>query len=129
MGSAFLDLTRDFGGAILQALMGGLLATAYAASLTTAFAGLPADEAAKLSDQAADQITASYAGAEQVAASYPQAPASELMAAAAQAFTDGKSLAIAAALVLTLIGLLLVIVVFPRRARELAYYESIQQSA
>ena len=51
------------------------------------------------------------------------------MAAAAQAFTDGKSLAIAAALVLTLIGLLLVIVVFPRRARELAYYESIQQSA
>ena len=51
------------------------------------------------------------------------------MAAAAQAFTDGKSLAIAAALVLTLIGLLLVIVVFPRKARELAYYESIQQSA
>ncbi|MFZ4487596.1 MAG: MFS transporter, partial [Candidatus Nanopelagicales bacterium] len=129
MGSAFLDLTRDFGGAILQAIMGGLLATAYAASLTNAFAALPADQASKLSDNAADQITSSYAGAEQIAASYPQASASELMAAAAQAFTDGKSLAIGAALVLTVIGLLLVIIVFPRKARELAYYESIQQSA
>ncbi len=129
MGSAFLDLTRDFGGAIMQAVMGGLLATAYAASLTTAFAGLPADQADKLSEQAADQITSSYSGAEQVAASYPQAPASELMAAAAQAFTDGKSLAIGTALALTLIGLLLVIVVFPRKEREIAYYETIQQSA
>ena len=51
------------------------------------------------------------------------------MTAAAQAFTDGKSLAIGAGLALTLIGLLLVIVVFPRKARELAYYETIQQSA
>ena len=129
MGSAFLDLTRDFGGAILQAVMGGLLATAYAASLTTAFAALPADQASQLSNDAADQITSSYAGAEQVASSYPQAPASEIMTAAAQAFTDGKSLAIGAGLALTLIGLLLVIVVFPRKARELAYYETIQQSA
>ena len=31
MGSAFLDLTRDFGGAIMQAIMGALLAGAYAA--------------------------------------------------------------------------------------------------
>ena len=129
MGSAFLDLTRDFGGAILQAVMGGLLATAYAASLTTAFAALPADQASQLSNDAADQITSSYAGAEQVASSYPQAPASEIMTAAAQAFTDGKSLAIGAGLALTLIGLLLVTVVFPRKARELAYYETIQQSA
>ena len=129
MGSAFLDLTRDFGGAILQAIMGGLLATAYAASLTTAFASLPSDEASQISNQAADQITSSFAGAEQIAASYPQASASELMSAAAQAFTDGKSLAIGAALALTVIGLLLVIVVFPRKARELAYYQSIQQSA
>ncbi len=129
MGSAFLDLTRDFGGAILQALMGALLAGAYAASLAKVFAGLPASEASQLTTDAANQITSSYAGAEQVAASYPQAQASEVMAAASQAFTEGKSLAIGSALALTLIGLALVIWVFPRQREESAYYESVLQPA
>ncbi len=126
MGSAFLDLTRDFGGAILQALMGALLAGAYAASLTKAFDGLPASEASQLSDSAAQQITSSYAGAAEIASSYPQAQATELMAAASQAFTEGKSLAISAALVLTLIALGTVAWVFPRKADELAYYAAVQ---
>ena len=51
MGSAFTDLTRDFGGAIMQAVMGTVLAIVYANYFTKAFASLPPQRAANLSDE------------------------------------------------------------------------------
>jgi DHA2 family multidrug resistance protein-like MFS transporter len=125
MGSAALDLTRDFGGAVIQALMGVLLAGVYAGHLRSVFAHLPADQASGLTQSAADQITSSYEGAAQVAASYPQADASELIKAAAAAFTEGKSAAIAIGLVLTLIAIVVVVRLFPGRDAETAYYETV----
>jgi MFS family permease len=125
MGSAFLDLTRDFGGAIMQAVMGGLLAGAYARQMTADLVGLPADQAARVSTETATALTSSFQGAAEVAKSYP-AYSDQIVNAAAVAFTDGKTLAIGVALAMTLIGLVLVLFVYPRRDAEEAYYATVQ---
>lgn len=127
MGSAFLDLTRDFGGAIMQALMGGLLAAAYASRMRDDLAGLPADQAAQVSTDVSNQLVSSYEGAVQVAADYPSY-AAQITSAAAEAFAHGKSLAIGVALVLTLGGLVLVALRYPRRVDEEAYYARVQEA-
>lgn len=124
MGSAFLDLTRDFGGAILQAVMGALLAGAYAARMLTDLAALPSATAAKVSDETADALTSSFQSADQVAKQYPDY-ASQITTAAADAFTTGKSAAIAVALLMTLVGLALVLFAYPRKQAEEAYYAKV----
>ena len=126
MGSGFLDLTRDLGGAVIQALMGAALAGAYARRMTADLDQLPASEASQVSDQVADQLTSSFASASDVAAQYPASTASDIISAASEAFTSGKSLAIALALTLTVIGLFLVLFVFPRKAAEESYYAQVQ---
>jgi len=118
MGSAFLDLTRDFGGAVIQALMGVILAGVYAASLTKVFNSLPPDQASQLGDQAAQQIVSSYESAAQVATQFPQPEAQQIIEAASKAFTEGKSAAISVGLVLTLGAVALVYALFPRKADE-----------
>jgi MFS transporter, DHA2 family, multidrug resistance protein len=128
MGSAFLDLTRDFGGAIMQAIMGALLAGAYAARIGADLASLPAEDAAKVSDTTSDALTSSFQSAEQVAQQYPDY-ATQITSAAADAFTSGKSAAIGVALIMTLIGLVLVLVVYPRKQAEEAYYAKVQDGA
>ena len=127
MGSSFLDLTRDFGGAILQALMGGLLAAAYASHMLTSISSAPSEEASQISDQVSSQLTGSFTSAADVAQQYPQY-STDILAAASQAFTDGKSAAIVVALAMTLIGLVLVLVRFPGKAKEEAFYEQIAAS-
>ena len=128
MGSGFLDLTRDLGGAILQAVMGGVLAAAYAASVAKQLAALPAQQATQVSQQISQQLTSSFTSAEQVAQDYPNSQ-QQIVAGAAEAFDGGKSAAIAIALVLTVVGLGLVIAIFPRRDKENAYYESVLASS
>ncbi len=129
MGSGFLDLTRDFGGAVLQAIMGGLLAAAYATHITRDLDALPSDEAAQVGTSTAEAMTQSFSSAAQAAQQYPTAVQDQIIAAAATAFTAGKSWAILIALLLTLAGLLLVWLLFPRRAEEEAYYEQVLKSA
>jgi MFS transporter, DHA2 family, multidrug resistance protein len=124
MGSAFLDLTRDFGGAIMQAVMGALLAGAYAASMTADLAALPSQDAAKVSNETADALTSSFQSAEQVAQQYPTY-ADQITSAAAAAFTTGKSAAVLVALAMTLVGLALVVFVYPRKQAEEAYYAKV----
>jgi hypothetical protein len=124
MGSSFLDLTRDFGGAILQALMGGLLAAAYAAHMIGSINAAPPATADQVTNQISNELTSSFTSAAQVAQSYPDY-AKQIIAAASQAFTDGKSAAILVALVLTLVGLGLVLALFPGKAKEEAFYEKI----
>jgi len=121
MGSAGLDLTRDFGGAILQAAMGGLLAAAYGAHMQADLAALPADQASSVSTSIANQLTGSFEGSAAVAHSFPQY-AQQILTAASNAFTDGKDAAILVALVMSLIGFVLVIVVFPGKKREDSHY-------
>ena len=103
------------GARILQAVMGALLAGAYAASMTATLAALPSDEASKVGNDVADSLTSSFQSASQVAQQYPDY-ATQITSAAADAFTSGKSAAIAIALVMTLVGMALVLFVYPREA-------------
>lgn len=129
MGSGFLDLTRDFGGAVLQALMGGILAAAYASTIRADLADLPADEASKVSESTATALTGSFTSAEQAASGYSPSIQEQVVAAASAAFTDGKSWAILVVLVLTILGFFLVWFGFPRKAAEESYYESVLAKA
>jgi MFS transporter, DHA2 family, multidrug resistance protein len=122
MGSASNDLQRDFGGALFQAVMGTLLAVEYTRYFTKAFAGLPPQQAQQLSQQAAATISQSFTGAQEVAKQFPQAQAEQLIAAAQQAFVDGKTAAILFAVIASLIGLVLVLFLYPNKRDEEATY-------
>ena len=122
MGSASNDLQRDFGGALFQAVMGTLLAVEYTSYFTKAFAALPPQQAQQLSQQAVATISQSFTGAEQVAKQFPQAQAQQLVAAAQQAFVDGKTAAILFAVIASLIGLVLVLLLYPNKQDEEATY-------
>jgi DHA2 family multidrug resistance protein-like MFS transporter len=125
MGSAGLDLTRDFGGAILQAAMGGLLAVSYAASMRADLASLPAQQAAQVSTSISNQLTGSFEGSASVAEAFPQY-SKQILAAASTAFTDGKDAAILVALAMSVIGFVLVVTVFPGKKKEDAHYAQVQ---
>jgi hypothetical protein len=125
MGSAFLDLTRDLGGAVMQAIMGALLAAAYAFQIRTDLSNLSPAEAAKVSDQTAAQLTSSFEGAASVASKYGEPTSTRIIDAASVAFTEGKSAAILIALVMTLLGLALVLFVYPGKSKEEAYYADV----
>ena len=129
MGSAFLDLTRDFGGAVIQALMGALLAVAYAGSIRTQISALPASEQSAVTSELTDKLTSSYSSAVEVSQGYSSAVAKEIIEGAAMAFTDGKSAAIAVALGLTLIGLTASLLFFPGKEKEEAYYKEVLEDA
>lgn len=79
-----------------------------------------------MSAQVSQEMTGSYTSAAEVAKDYPEPTSSDIVNAAAQAFTDGKSWAIAIALVMTVIGLGLVVALFPRKQKEEAYYAQVQ---
>jgi DHA2 family multidrug resistance protein-like MFS transporter len=120
MGSAMNDLQRDLGGAIMQAIMGSLLVARYASEIGAAFAAAPKNQQAELTDQAVAQMSSSFAGAESVASSLPQADQATLIEAAQQAFTSGSNVAFAFALAAVAVGLILVVVAYPKKSEELA---------
>ncbi len=128
MASAAADLTKDMGGAVFQALLGALLTFAYADFFTKAFTHLPPAQADALSRQAATEISASFGGAEAVARDIPGADAAELMRGAQEAFTHGKTAAIAIALLATVLGMLIVLAFYPRREREEQIFADIAQA-
>ena len=118
MSSGSADLTKDLGGAVFQALLGTLLAIAYSDYFAKAFASLPPEQSQALGQRAAQEIASSYEGAEAVAATLPGADSAQLIAAAQQAFTEGKAAAIGLAIVSVVIGIVLVWWRFPRAAEE-----------
>jgi len=123
MGSATNDLQRDLGGAIMQSVMGSLLVVRYASSLTESLSGVPEDQRQQVTDQTVTLMTSSFAGAEQVAASIPQADAATLTQWAADAFARGSGLAFAAALLAVAIGMVIVAFGFPGKKAEIAVEE------
>ena len=125
MSSGSADLTKDLGGAVFQALLGTLLAVAYSSYFAKAFTTVPPAEAQQLGTRAAQEIASSYEGAEAVAASLPGADASQIIAAAQQAFTDGKTAALAVALACVAIALVLVRWKYPRHDEELTLFGQI----
>jgi MFS transporter, DHA2 family, multidrug resistance protein len=114
MASGTADLQRDLGGAIFNSLFGALLAAGYAAAMNAAIAAYPADT---IPPAALSGLTMSYAGAQTVAAEYPQY-ATQITAAAKQSFLAGDQQAYIAGILAVLIGAALVFFVFPKTERE-----------
>ena len=125
MGSAFTDLTRDFGGSVMNAIMGSALAVAYATAIGKDLAGLTPQQSQTLGDQAAQQMTGSFEGAEEVAKQYPANVAEQITSAASQAFVDGKEVSVSIALLFALGSIVLVLLAYPRRDAERAFFARI----
>ena len=125
MGSAFTDLTRDFGGSVMNAIMGSALAVAYGSAITKALSSLTPAQSASLGDAAAQKMVGSFEGAEQVASGYPANVAKQITSTAAQAFVDGKEWAVAIAMVFAIGSIVLVLVKYPRQQAEREFFAKV----
>jgi DHA2 family multidrug resistance protein-like MFS transporter len=113
MASGTADLQRDLGGAIMQSIFGALLTAGYASAANAAIAA----SGKNVSDSVQSQLTKSFAGADDVAAQYPQY-ANQIIAGAKASFLHGDQWAYTAGLVAVLLGAVLVFLRFPRKAEE-----------
>lgn len=127
MGSAFTDLTRDFGGSVMNAIMGSALAVAYAASITAVLNNLSPAQSQALGTTATQEILGSFEGAEEVAKQYPPNIGQQIINAASEAFVDGKTWAVGIALVMALAALALVLTAFPRHQQEVDIYAQTEE--
>lgn len=116
MASGTSDLQRDLGGAIMQSLLGVLLAAGYTKSMTAAIATAP-DSARSVDATTQQQLEKSFAGAAQMAEHYPQY-ASQVTAAAKTAFLAGSDAAYIAGIAAIIGGALLVYFAYPTKDRE-----------
>ena len=114
MASGTADLQRDLGGALFNSLFGALLAAGYAASIT---ASLTAAGETSIPPNVSNELEMSYAGAQAVAGEYPQY-ATEITAAAREAFLAGDQSAYLAGIIAVLVGGALVFLVFPKADKE-----------
>jgi hypothetical protein len=101
IGSAMNDVVREVAGTLGIAVLGSLLASAYASGMDGAVAALPPDAAAA----ASDSVGAAHAiGGEQ------------LVAAADQAFVDAMTTTATIAAVIAIAGALIAAAFLPARA-------------
>jgi hypothetical protein len=112
VGSAINDTTRQVGGALGVAVLGSVLASAYASNLTDSLAGtqLPAEQV----DAASQQLGAALQIAERVGGGAGEA----IAAAARSAFVDGMTPALLIAAGVAALGALAVFAFLPARAPE-----------
>ena len=113
MASGTADLLRDLGGAIMQSIMGALLTAGYAAAAGAAIAS----SNQQVSDSVPSQLTKSFAGAENIAARYPQY-ATQITTAAKTSFLQGDQWAYTAGIVAILLGAVIVFFLFPKKDEE-----------
>ena len=106
IGSAMNDVVREVGGTLGIAVLGSLLASAYASGMDGATAGLSPNAASAASD--------SVGAAHQVAA---QTGAADLVAAANGAFVDAMGTAAGVAAAVAVAGALIAALFLPARAR------------
>jgi len=115
MASGTADLQRDLGGAIMQSILGALLAAGYAAAANAAIASAP--NASQITQSVQSQLTKSFDGAIAIAQQYPQY-ATQITAAAKTSFLQGDQWAYLAGIIAVLLGAALVFFAFPRQAEE-----------
>jgi hypothetical protein len=109
IGSAMNDVVREVGGTLGVAVLGSLLASAYASKMDGSVAGLPSDAAAAATD--------SVGAAHEVAAHVGGGAASQLVTASNQAFVDAMTSTAGVAAAIALFGALIAAVFLPARAR------------
>ena len=105
----------------MQSILGALLTAGYAAAAATAIASAPNSQS--INDSVQNELTKSFAGAEAVAEQHPQY-ATQITAAAKQAFLHGDQWAYTAGIVAILIGAAIVFFLFPKHHREEALLAS-----
>jgi hypothetical protein len=115
MASGTADLQRDLGGAVMQSILGALLAAGYASAMAGLVAG--ASDNKQLTDGVQAQLEKSFGSAANLAEQQPQY-SDQIIAAARESFLDGSHWAYIAGIVAVLGGIVLVYVCFPRRDRE-----------
>jgi MFS transporter, DHA2 family, multidrug resistance protein len=124
MASGTADLQRDLGGAIMQSILGALLAAGYAAAARAAIQASGYTQ--QINDTIQTELTKSFAGAEAIAAQYPQY-ATGITAAAKVSFLQGDRWAYLAGIVAVLLGAVLVFFFFPKQAEEEAMLARFQR--
>jgi DHA2 family multidrug resistance protein-like MFS transporter len=117
MASGTADLQRDLGGAIMQSILGALLAAGYASAVSAEIAAAPTSTQSKISDDVAAELQNSFSSAAATAEQYPQYT-KQIIAGAKTAFLDGADWAYAAGIIAILLGAALVFIMFPRRQDE-----------
>jgi hypothetical protein len=115
MASGTADLQRDLGGAIMQSILGALLAAGYAVAIGAAIADAPNQQ--EVTESVQSELTKSFSSAEATAQQYPQY-ADQITAAAKTAFLDGADWAYIAAMVAVLLGATVVFFLFPKKDEE-----------
>ncbi len=115
MASGTADLQRDLGGALMQSIFGALLAAGYAAAMTTAISAT--GDSSQIPSTVSNELTMSYAGAQSMAAAYPQY-AEQITTAAKTAFLAGDTYAYLAGIIAVIIGAALVFIFFPKYEKE-----------
>ncbi len=115
MASGTADLQRDLGGAIMQSILGALLAAGYASAVASDIASAPNKD--DISDGVQNQLVKSFASAETIAEQHPQY-ASAITAGAKSSFLDGANLAYTAGIIAIIVGATLVFFLFPKRDDE-----------
>jgi len=115
MASATSDLQTDLGGAVMQALLGAVLAGGFTHVFSRLIASSP--DAASLSDDVTRALQASFASAAHVAATHP-AYASQILEAARVSFVDGAWAAYLVGGIALVLGLVVVAVGLPNAVME-----------
>ena len=114
MASGTADLQRDLGSALFNSLFGALLAVGYASAMA---ASLAASNDTAAPSAVTSGLEMSYAGAQSVAAQYPQY-AEQITAAAKTAFLAGDQYAYIAGIIAVVLGAVVVFFVFPKKDKE-----------
>jgi hypothetical protein len=109
IGSAMNDVVREVGGTLGIAVLGSVLASAYASTVDPVVAALPADAA----EAAGDSVGAAH----QVGAELGGPSGAELIATANQAFVDAMSTTAGIAAAVAVVGALIAAALLPSRAR------------
>jgi hypothetical protein len=115
MASGTADLQRDLGGAIMQSILGALLAAGYASAFSAQIAASP--QAGQISDSTENSLIKSFSSAQALAEQYPS-QASAITSAAKTSFLDGADWAYTAGIVAILIGAVIVFFLFPGKDDE-----------
>ena len=115
MASGTADLQRDLGGAIMQSILGALLAAGYASAFSAKIAASP--QAGSISDATQNSLIKSFSSAETLAQQYPQQSAA-ITSAAKSSFLDGADWAYTAGIIAILLGAVIVFFLFPGKDDE-----------
>jgi hypothetical protein len=121
MASGTGDLQRDLGGSIMQSMLGAILGASYASSIASQITSAPAATQALITSDVGSTLKKSFGSAEDLASQYPDY-AQQIVEAAKLSFLNGADMAYAAGIITMTVGMIIVLIFFPRKERENQMY-------